>query len=152
MRHHLAQLNIARWIVDPEGPVAQTFLDQLDEVNGLGDASPGFVWRMQDDSGDATDIPTPFGDEWIANLTVWESVEALRAFTFRGRHARAMQDRRTWFEDPPVPTAVLWWVPVGHRPTLEQAAERLELLRSDGPGPRAFTFRALHPAPGGDDA
>ena len=144
----LAQLNIARWIVDPDGPVAAEFMDQLDEINGRGDASPGWVWRLQSDNGDATDIPTPWGDGWIANLTVWDDVESLRSFTYRDpRHATAMRSRRRWFAHPSEPTTVLWWVPSGHRPTLEEAAERLARLRADGPSADAFTFRHPFPAP-----
>jgi hypothetical protein len=36
---------------------------------------------------------------------------------------------------------VLWWIPTGHIPTVDEAVERLELLREQGPSPSAFGFR-----------
>ncbi len=143
----LAQLNIARWAVDPDGPIAQTFMDQLDEINGLGERSDGFVWRMQDEAGDATGIETPFGDGFIANLTVWRDPAALRAFIYGQRHATSMKDRFTWFERPTEPTTVMWWIPAGHIPTLDEAAMRLAQLRSQGASAEAFGLRDEMPAP-----
>lgn len=148
MAWELAQLNIAEWAVDPDGPVAAEFHAQLAEVNGRGDAAVGWVWRLADASGDATAVPTPWGAGWIVNLTVWESAEALRRFTFRDmRHAEVMRDRRRWFVRHSTPTTVLWWVPAGHRPSLEEARARLEQLRRDGPSATAFGFRSTFPAP-----
>jgi hypothetical protein len=43
----------------------------------------------------------------------------------------------------------LWWVPVGHRPSVAEAMERIALVREHGPGPEAFTFRTTFPAPVG---
>lgn len=148
MGWELAQLNIAEWAVDPEGPVAGAFHAQLDEVNGRGDAAPGWVWRLADDTGDATAIPTPWGNGWIVNLTVWSSVDDLHRFTFLDpRHAEVMRDRRRWFVRHSTPTTVLWWVPTGHRPNLGEAEARLDQLRRDGPSATAFTFRQPYPAP-----
>ncbi len=121
------------------------FVARLDEINALADRSPGFVWRLQTDDGDATSIrvfPEPL---ILVNLSVWESIEALRAFTYRSAHTAVMRRRAEWFERMDEAHVVLWWVPAGTVPTLYEAKERLERLRADGPSPEAFTFRHPHP-------
>ncbi|MFO1046482.1 MAG: DUF3291 domain-containing protein [Geminicoccaceae bacterium] len=144
--HHLAQLNIARPRGPLDGPVMAEFMANLARINGLGDASPGFVWRLQDEGGDATALEQPFGPDIIVNLTVWQDVETLRAFAFRSEHAAFLRRRAEWFLKLAGPPAVLWWVPAGHRPALAEAKARLELLAETGPSPAAFTFaRAFGP-------
>ncbi len=139
---NLAQLNIARLRFALDGPELKDFVDALPEINGLGDASPGFVWRLQDDSGDATGVANPFGDGVIINLTVWESVEALRDYIYRSPHLDYMRRRREWFDHDGLPEhLVLWWVPEGHTPTVDEAAERLAHLEKNGSTEYAFTLR-----------
>ena len=123
------------------------FYADLDRINELADGWPGFVWRLVDDSGaDATSL-RPFGGDVMVNLSVWESLEALRAFTFRSGHLDVLRRRREWFRPLGDAYAVAWWVPAGHIPTVEEAGERLDLLRRKGPTPEAFTFRDPFPAP-----
>lgn len=141
--HHLAQLNIARPRGPLDGPVMAEFMAGLERINGLGDASPGFVWRLQDEGGNATALEQPFGPDIIVNLTVWQGLEALRAFAFRSEHAAFLRRRAEWFERLPTPPSVLWWVPAGHRPALAEAKGRLDLLTGRGPTADAFTF--AHP-------
>ena len=117
----------------------------LDPVNALADAAAGFVWRLQDDDGNATSIRAFDDDRMILNMSVWESAEALSDFTYRSAHRDVMRRRREWFAVPDEAHLVLWWVPVGHVPDVEEAKARLELLRRVGPSPPAFTFRALYP-------
>ena len=139
----LAQLNIARLLAPLDDPRLEGFVKNLDRVNGLGDASPGFVWRLQTDDGDATAL-RPFPEpDIIVNLTVWESVESLRAFAYKGEHLEVFKQRRQWFEERVEPMVVLWWVADGHIPSVEEARERLEFLRRHGPSPWAFPFSAL---------
>lgn len=117
------------------------FRTNLDPVNALAEASPGFVWRLQDDSGNATEIK-PFGDELeIINLTVWESIDALADFTYRSGHREFLRRRREFFEAASQPYLCLWWIPEGTIPTIDDAIARLEHLRANGPTPTAFTFR-----------
>ncbi len=145
--HHLAQLNVARARAEMDDPVMAGFVARLDEINALADHSPGFVWRLQTDDGDATAIrvfPDPL---MLVNLSVWESVEALREFTYRSAHTGVMRRRAEWFERMDRPHLVLWWVPAGTVPTLDEAKERLELLRAQGPCPEAFTFRERYSPP-----
>ncbi|MFD0823486.1 DUF3291 domain-containing protein, partial [Micromonospora zhanjiangensis] len=138
--HHLAQLNIARLRAPIDSPVLADFVARLPEINGLAERSPGYVWRLQDESGDATAL-RPFEPDVIVNLTVWHSVEALHGFVFRTAHLEPMRRRREWFVPLDGPHLVLWWIPAGTLPTLADAADRLDLLRRGGPSPQAFTLR-----------
>jgi Domain of unknown function (DUF3291) len=139
--HHLAQLNVGRLRQPLDAPGSAGFVAGLQPINALADASPGFVWRLTDEGGqDATGI-RPSGDDMIVNLSVWESREALWDFTYRSDHLELVRRRREWFVRPAEPYLVLWWVPAGHRPTVEEALERLDRLREAGPGPDAFMFR-----------
>ena len=142
---HLAQVNIARMRGALEDSVMQTFVARLDEINALADESPGFVWRLQTDAGNATYL-RPYADERIIiNMSVWESVEALRGYVYRGRHAEVLRRRDEWFERLETPVVALWWIPAGHVPSVDEAKKRLAHLEANGPTPFAFTFRALFP-------
>lgn len=146
---HLAQLNIGRLLAPIDSPQIADFVGALDRINALGEASPGFVWRMQDDGGNATAIPVfEDDDRYIANLTVWESIEALTDFVYRSDHAAVMRRRREWFSRMVEAYLVLWWIPAGTSPTLAEAIERLEHMRAHGPSPYAFTIRESWPAAG----
>ena len=138
---HLAQLNVGRLRAPMDDPRIDDFRENLDRVNTLAESSPGYVWRLQDESGNATGIK-PYGDELeIVNLTVWASVEALADFTYRTAHAELLRRRREFFEAASQPILCLWWIPEGTTPSVEDAIARLEHLRASGPTPVAFTFR-----------
>jgi hypothetical protein len=141
---HIAQLNIATLVAPLDSPELKDFVDLLEEINELADRSDGFVWRLQDENGDATAI-RPFGPDVIVNLTMWESIEALYAYTYRTAHLKVLQRRREWFVRSARPHLVLWWMAEGERPTVAEAARRLALLENDGPTPSAFTFRNQFP-------
>jgi len=143
---HLAQLNIARPIAPLESPVLAEFVAQLDAINALADASPGFVWRLAGASGNATDVANEVDPSLIVNMSVWETPEALFDYVYRTAHVKVMARRREWFERMET-FMVLWWVPAGHQPTVEEAMARLELLRERGPSSDAFTFKKRFPAP-----
>jgi hypothetical protein len=147
--HHLAQVNLATLRAPLDAPELAGFVAQLEPINALADHSPGFVWRLQTEDGDATSIRA-FDDRRImVNLSVWESLEALRSFVYVSRHLDVMRRRREWFHRMADAYMVLWWVPAGTIPTVAEARDRLELLTRNGPGPDAFTFRAPFPAPAG---
>jgi hypothetical protein len=146
--HHLAQLNVARLRAPIDAPETAAFVEMLDPVNALADATTGFVWRLQTDEGNATSILVEEGDPlFIVNLSVWESLEALSDFVYRSAHTDVMRRRAEWFERARDAYVVLWWVPQGHRPTTTEAMQRLDRLRRDGPTAEAFTFRSAFPAP-----
>lgn len=141
--YHLAQANIARGRAPVTDPVMQGFVDQLDYINSVADRSPGFVWRLQTEDGNATAIQA-FDDPLIIfNLSVWESVEALYAYVFQSDHQGPMRARREWFTRLDRPHSVLWWIARGELPDIPEARRRLDLLRDEGPTPDAFTFGRL---------
>jgi hypothetical protein len=140
-------VNIARLRAPIDSPLLSGFVAGLEPVNALADAAPGFVWRLQDDSGDATAI-RPYDDETVmVNLSLWSSVEALRAFVHGAEHRAYLVRRRQWFERMDEAIVALWWVPAGHIPTVAEAKDRLALLERAGPTPAAFTLRTAFPAP-----
>jgi hypothetical protein len=145
--HHLAQVNLATLRAPLDSPELAGFVAQLEPVNALADQSPGCIWRLQTEDGDATAIRPFEDDRVIVNLSVWASLEALRSFVYASRHLDVMRQRRAWFHRMPDPFMALWWVPAGTIPTVAEAKDRLELLARRGPTAAAFTFRAPFPEP-----
>ncbi|MCG8413812.1 MAG: DUF3291 domain-containing protein [Pseudomonadales bacterium] len=148
---HLAQVNIARALAPVDSPLLQDFVDNLERLNALADNAPGFVWRLQSDSGDATDF-RPYDDDTLINMSVWEDLESLHHYVYRSAHVEIMKRRKEWFERMADAYTVLWWVPAGHIPSIEEAVEKLALLQAKGPGPEAFTFAKPFPQPQNDEA
>ena len=145
---HLAQVNIGRVLWPPDDPRMAGFMGRLDELNKLADESPGFVWRLQTEAGNATDL-RPYDDErLLVNMSVWESLEELREYVYRSAHTPVLGQRKQWFEPMTTPFLALWWVPAGHRPSVEEAKARLAELTARGPGPGAITFKQTFLAPG----
>ena len=139
--YQLAQLNIGRILGPMDSPTMAEFAGRLDEINAMADGTPGFVWRLQDAAGNATAL-RPFEDDWLlVNMSVWESVEQLKHFTYQTAHAEVMRKRRQWFEPHTEMYFVLWWVPAGHIPTVQEAIERLHYMQANGETAHAFTFK-----------
>lgn len=137
----LAEINVGRLRAPIDDPMIAEFADALDEINGLADASPGFVWRFQTGDGNATSV-RPYEDETvIINISVWESIESLADYVYRSDHTAFLRRRAEWFERMAELGVALWWIPAGHRPTVDEAVARLERLRAEGPTPHAFSFR-----------
>ena len=145
---HLAQINLATLKYPQDDPRVHGFMSRLDEINALADRAPGFVWRMQSESGNATDIDVGGEPLLLANMSVWESADALFDYVYKSMHREVMVQRREWFERPADLYQVLWWIPAGHLPTAQEGLDRLELLKQQGPGPEAFTFKQQFPCPG----
>jgi hypothetical protein len=145
--YELAQLNIGIIRGPMDSPIMAEFAANLARINALAESSPGFVWRLQTEAGDATAI-RPFDDpNKLVNMSVWSDADALRRFVYRSAHADVLRRRREWFEPISEAITVLWWVPHGHRPGIDEAIARLELLRARGATPEAFTFRQTFPPP-----
>ena len=144
---HIAQLNVATAVAPLDSPELADFMAALAGINALAEASAGFVWRLRSDSGNATDIKVTDDPSFIVNMTVWESAELLFQFVYRSSHAKVMARRREWFKKPSEAHQVLWWVPAGHTPTINEALERLHHLRTQGSTPHAFTFKDRYRAP-----
>jgi len=138
---HLAQLNIGRIRHETDDPRMADFMNNLERVNAIAERSPGFVWRYKDDSGNATST-RPFADpRMLVNMSVWESVEALEKFAWQTVHTRFYARKHEWFEKLDGAYFVLWHVPVGHRPSVQEAIERLEHLKAHGPSEHAFGWQ-----------
>lgn len=137
--YQLAQLNVAMMKAPLDSPSMADFAGNLERINRLAEGSPGYVWRMESDEGDAAGRRA-LGDNALVNLSVWADIESLSRYVYQSSHVEIMRRRREWFDRMGAASMVLWWVPAGHRPTVEEALDRLEALRANGPGPAAFTF------------
>jgi hypothetical protein len=147
-RFHLAQINVARALAPLDDPQLAGFVARLDDINALADASPGFVWRLQGDSGNATDIKVSEDPNVIVNMSVWEGLDSLFAYVYRSDHLQVMSRRRQWFEKPAGAFMALWWLPAGTLPSVEEGIERIALLERSGATPEAFTFKQPFDAEG----
>ena len=145
----VAQLNVGHLHHPVDHPATADFTNNLDTINAVAEAAPGFVGRLQGENGNATGYGRDGDPLRILNLSVWESIEALRDFTYDERHRHFLRRRGEWFRPPDGPHLVLWWVPAGHRPTIEEAEDRLARLSFEGPGPTVFTFARPQAPPAG---
>jgi len=139
-KFQLAQLNISVMKEPLESPSMADFVANLDRINAIAEASPGFVWRLQTEEGDATAL-RPLGDNIIVNMSVWQDVASLNYYVYKSAHVEIMRRRKEWFDRMRETHFVLWWIQRNHRPTIVEAIEQLEQLRKHGPSPKAFTFR-----------
>lgn len=149
LKHYLAQYNVAKLVAPLDDPQLAEFRARLDEINQLGDRSPGFVWRHQNADGNSTG--TRVGDDpmVVINYTVWESLESLFEYAYHSDHVEVFRKRRDWFEDHAgAPYLVLWWIAAGHIPSVEEAEARLAYLAEHGASAHAFTFKQRFEAPG----
>ncbi len=149
MRYHLAQLNIARFLLPQDHPNNADFVNNLDRVNAVAEQQPGFVWRLVGEGNDALDLQAFDDPSMAVNMSVWTDMDSLAAFVYRNAaHRDIMRRRREWFEHIEF-YLVLWWIPEGHEPTLDEAKARLALLQAHGPHSDAFTFAQPFPQPDG---
>ncbi len=147
MKYHLAQLNVARMVAELEDPIMKEFVDNLDRINALAEQSPGFVWRFQTEEGDAT-AERAFDDQQIlVNMSVWESIEALKQYVYQSTHVEFLRRKKQWFTTFGKPYVVLWWIPADHTPTVAEAKTKLQSLTDQGPTSQAFTFAKPFPPP-----
>lgn len=148
---HLAQVNIARMRAPLDDPIMAGFVAQLGPVNAVADSSPGFVWRLQTSEGDATSL-RPMDDPMVLfNMSVWESVDELKAYVYRSQHGRSLGDRKQWFEKPVGVTNAMWWIAAGERPSIEDAKQRLQWIEAYESSPIAFSFAKPFPPPPAED-
>jgi hypothetical protein len=145
-RYELAQLNVAVMREPLDSPSMADFVANLDRINALAEVSPGFVWRLQSDEGNATEF-RPLGETTLVNMSVWKDVASLNQYVYRSAHAEIMRRRNEWFEKMKEAFVVLWWIPEGHRPGIDEAIAKLQHLRTHGPTVDAFTFRKAFPPP-----
>ncbi|MBV8919221.1 DUF3291 domain-containing protein [Bradyrhizobium sp.] len=142
-KHHLAQLNVARAQDDLDSPRLADFMAALDSVNALAERSPGFVWHLQDPVGNATGIRASDDARFIVNMSVWESPAHLEQFVWTTIHKRVYDKKSKWFEAMQTPHLVMWWVPAGHHPSVDEAMDRLAHLTANGDSDLAFGWSHL---------
>lgn len=128
-----------------QSPIMAEFAQALDEINALAERSPGFVWRLKDDSGNATAIQAFADPLTLVNLSVWSTVESLKDYVYKSVHGKFFARRQAWFEKSESPHLALWWIPAGSLPTVMEAKERLDHLTLHGATAHAFTFRQPFP-------
>lgn len=141
VEYHLAQINIAKMLAPADSPVMAEFMDNLDLINNLAEASEGFIWRLKDDSNNATYIRVYDDDFLIINVSVWESTETLSKFVYQTLHVDFMRKRKMWFEKMSEQHMALWYIPIDTRPTPQDAIDRLDHIRLHGETPYAFGFK-----------
>ena len=156
MNFHLAQANIAWMHGARQDSVMSGLASRVDEINRLAEESPGFVWRLPGSQATPEalepfegDFPGFHRDRFFYNMSVWESLEDLRNYTFFSTHAELLNERHQWVDSIVGASVALWWIPIGHRPSIAESADRLRSVRRNGPTPFAFTMRKAFPAPGG---
>jgi len=138
----LAQLNIAKAKYALDQPQIKDFVDNLEMVNATAESSDGFIWRLTDESGDATSIVAFDDPSILVNMSVWTDVNSLKNFMFRTHHRDFMRRKVEWFVPFVGDSYVLWWIEDNTIPTIEQAKKRLMHLRENGDSPVAFTFKS----------
>lgn len=141
MEYHLAQVNIGRILGPMDSGMMAEFAASLDPINALAERSPGFVWRLKDESNNAMSISVTEDRFLIVNLSVWRTIDELFAFTYRSAHTEYVRRRGEWFERMKQLFLACWYVPAGHEPTVVEAMERIGSIRRQGPTPYAFTFK-----------
>ena len=143
---HLAQLNIARAKAEMDSEVMRDFVARIVEINARAEAAPGFVWRLKDEGNNALALRVFDDPLMLVNMSVWQDIESLRSFVYRSMHVELLRQRESWFDKMGVAHQVLWWIPAGHVPSVQEAKDRLEALRAQGPTSDAFTFARPFPA------
>jgi len=150
MPYHLVQVNVAYRKYSDDDPRFAGFLDNLDRINALADAAPGFVWRYVSDDDDA-EAKAVFGDPTVLfNMSVWESKQALEDFVYKSDHVAILRQRADWFIPQKGPTMAMWWIPAGTIPGVAESRHRLERLAQAGPTEDAFSFRRFFELPSGE--
>ena len=144
----LAEINVARMKgVNINDPIMKEFVDNLDRVNNLAERSDGFVWRLKDESNNATNL-NPYDDEQvIINLSVWQNIEKLEHYVYKTFHTDFIKRRREWFQTYGEVHTAMWWIPQGQFPTVEEAVEKLDHLKRNGASSLVFDFRNRFPQP-----
>ena len=148
MEYHIAQINVAKLKAPINDPSIHGFKSRLDEINAIAERSPGFVWRLKDDEMNNATTVSLFDDAlMIVNVSVWETIEDLKAFTYRTEHVELFRDRAYWFQKLRQPHMALWWVKKNDEISGDDAILRLTFLRANGPSAEAFNFKNIFPPP-----
>ena len=145
--YYLAQINVGLMKAPIDDPSMAEFAAALDQVNAVAEQSPGFVWRLRTSSGDATEIRAYPDPRILVNMSVWRSVEQLKAYVYTSLHREFFIRRRQWFKKLQSEHFAMWWLPAGHLPTVEEGKAKLEYLTLHEDSPECFTFVKPYPLP-----
>ena len=146
--YHIAEINIARMKgVNINDPIMKEFVDNIDTVNAIAESSKGFVWRLKDDSDNATNMKIFDDEQVIVNISVWESIEDLENFMYKSFHSDFLRRRKDWFHRFGKVYTAMWWTGAGQFPTIEEAVENLDYLEKFGVSEKVFDFRVTFPKP-----
>ena len=141
---HIAQFNIGRARYALDDPQMSDFMGALAAINALAERTPGFVWRLKDDTGEgSTGVKITEDPRDIVNMTVWETPEALEHFTWNKAHARIYNRRASWFEPHATPSFVMWPIEIGTTPTPSEGLARLAHLNAHGSTDYAYAWDHL---------
>lgn len=148
---YIAEFNISCLKAPLDSPLMMEFVDFLNPVNRYAEESPGFLWRLMAQDGQASSyLPPAYEDQMIVtNLTVWQDIDSLRNFVYQTVHVYFLHNRKKWFEQEIETQVVLWWIGKNHIPTIEEGKEKLRGLEEMGPTPDAFTFQNAFDSRGG---
>lgn len=146
MHFHLAQVNIGKIVAPMNSPQMAGFAENLDKINALAEHSEGFIWRLKDDTNNATSIKVFEDDFMLINMSVWENIDFLYRYVYQSAHVEYLKRRKEWFEKISEMHMALWYIPETHVPDSTEAIERLQYLRSNGDSPHAFGFKTRYSA------
>ena len=149
MTMHLAELNIGRLVAPTDDPRVKEFMDNLDFINGLGKQMPGFVWMMEglaEPRLSNPDIEIEGDPLMVPNLSVWTDIASLEKFVWGTVHKKFYERREEWFDVLSDMHFVMWWVPEGHEPTLDEALAKLKHRQDHGDSDEAFGWDWLKDA------
>jgi hypothetical protein len=136
----IAQMNWGRMLFSLDHPRMAEFSESLDGIYGLADRHQGFIWRIRDVDAATQLQALGFDNMLSATVSVWETEDALREYTFRSLHGQFIDQKREWFEAVEGPQLVIWNVDQDAQPTFGEAFERLEILKVNGPSSAAYSW------------
>jgi hypothetical protein len=139
-KFHLAQINIAKAKAKMDSEIMKGFVERLDEINQIADQFAGFIWRLQTEDGDSTGIRAFSDPNLIINMSVLKDIKSLNSYVYKSAHVELIRDRQAWFNKMLESQIALWWVPVGHIPSIEEGKQKLDLLDKNRPNENVFTF------------
>lgn len=140
--YHIAQINIAHARHHIDHPEMAEFKNALDRINHLASEQPGYVWKSEEDK-----TYSPWPEEILPNLSVWQDIESLMSFSYKTEHRDFLIRRQAWFQKLNSSHLALWWIPAGHRPSLDEAKKKIDYLDNHGPSSDAFHFGKTFPPP-----
>jgi len=79
---------------------------------------------------------------------VWANYDSLNLFVNMIDHPNITRLIKEWLTNMQEAYILQWWLPLGHRPTLDEAVDGLHTLRSEVPSNLAFDLRNTYPSIG----